>query len=51
MALARTRWSLTDGQAEQILAIGVTVKPDGEILEPAAVGDAWEPAEDEGGAR
>lgn len=51
VAMARTRWSITEGQAEQILAIGVTVKPDGEILEPAAVGDAWEPAEDEGGAR
>jgi phage recombination protein Bet len=43
LALARTRWSLTDGQAEQILALGVTVKPDGEILEPADAGDAWEP--------
>jgi hypothetical protein len=53
LAFARTRWSLTDGQADQIMLIGATVANDGEIVEAVAVGrgDAWEPpVGDEGGA-
>lgn len=51
VALARTRWTLTEGQADEILLFGATVKADGEIVEPAAVGDAWEPpVGQEGGA-
>ena len=53
LAFARTRWSLTDGQADQIMLIGATVADDGEIVEAVAVGrgDAWEPpVGDEGGA-
>lgn len=45
LGMALTRWSLTDGQVDAILALGVTVAPDGEILDavPADRGDAWEP--------
>lgn len=51
LALAGTRWSLTPGQEAEIVMLGATVKPDGEIVEAVAVGDAWEPsASEEGGA-
>jgi hypothetical protein len=56
LAMARTRWAITDGQADLIMLLGATVAPDGEIVEAVAVeaadrGDAWEPAAAvEGGA-
>ena len=55
LAMARTRWAITDGQADLIMLLGATVAPDGEIVEAVAVetadrGDAWEPAAVEGGA-
>lgn len=55
VAMARTRWAITDGQADAIRGLAVKVAPDGEIIEPVAVeaadrGDAWEPpADQEGG--
>lgn len=55
LAMARTRWAITDGQADLIMLLGATVAPDGEIVEAVAVetadrGDALEPAAVEGGA-
>jgi phage recombination protein Bet len=50
LALARTRWTVTDGQAGEILSLGVTVKPDGEIVEAVDRGDAWEPEAAQEGA-
>lgn len=55
LRMARTRWAVTEGQAEAILLIGAAVKADGEIVEPVAVevaehGDAWEPPVEKGGA-
>jgi phage recombination protein Bet len=54
LAMAQTRWAVTNDQAETIMLLGATVLPDGEIVEAVAVetGDAWEPAATaEGGAR
>lgn len=55
LGLARTRWAITEGQADAIMLLGARVEPDGEIVEAEAVephdrGDAWEPAAAEGGA-
>jgi hypothetical protein len=52
LGMMQTKWAITDGQADAILALGATVAPDGEIIDavPATVGDAWEPpVETEGG--
>ncbi len=52
LGMMQTKWAITDGQADAILALGATVAPDGEIVDavPATVGDAWEPpVETEGG--
>ncbi len=52
LAMAQTKWAITDGQADALLALGATVAPDGEIIDAvrATVGDAWEPPVDtEGG--
>jgi phage recombination protein Bet len=52
LAMAHTKWAITDGQADALLALGATVAPDGEIIDAvrATVGDAWEPPVDtEGG--
>jgi phage recombination protein Bet len=45
LGMMQTKWAITDGQADAILALGATVAPDGEIVDavPATVGDAWEP--------
>ncbi len=45
LSMVQTKWAITDGQADAILALGATVAPDGEIIDavPATVGDAWEP--------
>jgi hypothetical protein len=53
LAMAQTRWSITDDQADTIMLLGAKVAPDGEVIEAVAVdrGDAWEPpVGEEGGA-
>jgi len=54
LAMAQTRWAVTNDQADTIMLLGATVLRDGEIVEAVAVepGDAWEPAATaEGGGR
>ena len=45
LAMARTRWTLSADQEDTILAMGlpVTVAADGEVIDAADRGDAWEP--------
>ncbi len=45
VAMARTRWTLSADQEDAILAMGlpVTVAADGEVIDAADRGDAWEP--------